>query len=620
MQAEETTADPRLSDSRWRSALAECLALYRAVTGDASETRPLQPTDQLSFGPYTVVGLLGQGGMGRVYTARAADGARVAIKALVAAPAARDAALPRFRRELAAARRIEGELTARVVDADLEADPPWLATEYIQGPTLTTVVGALGPLPPPAVSALAVGVASALTDIHAAGVVHRDLKPSNILLTSDGLRVVDFGIARTADGTTLTGPGWTLGTPAFMAPEQVVGRPVDAPADVFALGSVLVYAATGDPPFGSDEATTVMYRTVHDAPELGGMSGRLRSVVEACLDKDPQARPTPADVIDRTLELLGYVPSRPEPPDGERAATTVMTPVLDPAQRTSAGSAALADDPPRDRTRALSFRKLLSRKTGATEPDSVGTIPGPFSAPPAGDGFGPGPEGSGRGMLPRGRKRALIVGGFAVLFAVSATLAALAANHNGGARQPDGRQLSLGSGTSHAPTASPQTQAGRGAAALPGSFATGPGCAASPWADIVQVLPPADQLVQNVGGGDPRCGGVAAAFRKSGVMAAADSGFVWEFHLNRAATCTLSIYIANTAASSGSALYEVSAGGAITQFRVNQGLAKGQWVQPAAVSGLAVPDGAVRLRLTDAGAFAGDNFHVTASSVRADCK
>src|SRR5258708_7086592 len=284
MRAEETTADPRLSDGRWRSNLAECLALYRAVTGDVSQSMPLQPTDSLSFGRYTVVGLIGQGGMGRVYSARAADGTRVAIKALIAHAAAEDAALPRFHRELAAARRIEGDLTARVGDAALDADPPWLATEYIQGPTLTAVVGSLGPLPPPVVSALAMGIASALVDIHAAGVVHRDLKPSNILLAQDGLRVVDFGIARTADAITLTGPGWTLGTPAFMAPEQIVGQPVEAPADVFALGAVLSYAATGEPPFGVDEATTVMYRTVHDAPTLDGIAEPLRGVVEACLD------------------------------------------------------------------------------------------------------------------------------------------------------------------------------------------------------------------------------------------------------------------------------------------------------------------------------------------------
>lgn len=614
MQAEETTADPRLGDSRWRAALAECLALYRAVTGDVSQSRPLLPTDALAFGPYTVVGVIGQGGMGRVYAARSADGARVAVKALIAAPAAQDAALPRFRRELAAARRIEGELTARVLDADLEADPPWLATEYIQGPTLTTVVGALGALPPAAVCALAVGVASALVDIHAAGVVHRDLKPSNILLTTDGLRVVDFGIARTADGTTLTGPGWTLGTPAFMAPEQVVGRPVETPADVFALGSVLVYAATGKPPFGSDEATTVMYRTVHDAPELGGMTGPLRVLTEACLDKDPQARPAPAEVIDRMLKLLGYVPPRPEIAEAGRAATTVMTPVLDAAERRGRGKAvraAGAEGPTRDRPR------VLDREV----PHAGGAIPGPFSEPPTGDGSGPGPRGFGRGLLPRGRKRVPILAGLAVLFAASATVAALAANHNGGTPRPSGGQpppLGAAASQSSGPTSSARAT-GAGAAVLPGSFVTGPGCAASPWADIVQVIPAADQFVPNVTGGDPQCGGIAAAFRKSGLTAASGSGFTWEFHLHKAARCTLSIYIADIDASSGAALYEVTAGGASVQFRVNQAPVKGQWVQPAAATGLTLPDGVVRLRLTDAAAYAGDTFHVTASSVRADC-
>jgi protein kinase-like protein len=639
MQARETAADPRLKDGRWRAALAECLALYRAVTGDISQTRPLQPTDQVSFGPYTVVGLIGQGGMGRVYTARAADGTRVAVKALIAHAAARDAALPRFQRELAAARRIEGELTARVVDADLEADPPWLATEYIQGPTLTKVVGALGPLPPPAVAALAVGIASALTDIHAAGVVHRDLKPSNILLTTDGLRVVDFGIARTSDGTTLTGPGWTLGTPAFMAPEQVVGRAVEPPADIFALGSVLVYASTGKPPFGSEEATTVMYHTVHDAPLLDGVPDQLRAVVEDCLEKDPAGRPTPNEVINRTFALLGYTPSQEEAAAGEalHAAETVITPALG-TERPAASAPAPAPASVPVHPAGAAETGLGASETGpgagggeqtlAPFPAPVVPAASPASGPAADGGLAVG-SGAARAssmhLIPRsGRNRIVAGAALGVLFVVTATIAALAANHQNGNRQQSGGQLTVGPATgssgamsSHAPSNS--TNSGSGAAALPAGFAVGPGCAATRFADTVRSIPAADQFVPNVTGGDPKCGGIAAAFKKSGSVTPTNAGFTWEFHLRRAARCTLSVYIADIDASSGVALYEVTTAETTMRFEVNQASQKGEWVQPQGVGTLDLPDGALQLRLTDAGDFAGDRFHVTASSVRADC-
>jgi serine/threonine protein kinase len=688
------------------------------VTGDLSQDKPLEPTDLLALGPYTVVGLIGQGGMGRVYSARAADGTRVAIKALIAHAAAREAAMPRFRRELAAARRIEGELTARVVDADLEADPPWLATEYIHGPTLMAVVDALGPLPPPAVAALAMGVASALTDIHAAGVVHRDLKPSNILLTADGLRVVDFGIARTSDGTTLTGGNWTLGTPAFMAPEQVVGEPVVAATDVFTLGSVLVYAATGEPPFGRDEATAVMYRTVHDAPELTGVLEPLRAVVEDCLEKDPSARPTPAEVIDRTFALLGRAPARrlaeEDGADGSGpAAETVVTPVLDPppprAERPAYDDEPSWDGPVLRRPASAAPSGVTAwedpllpraeRPTHEDEPSWDGPVfpraaPGgsatwddpaiPWAADAATDassgpateedfapsaavfgagsgfGTGSGPDshagtslgpafGAGTGLgvrsdatpkrrfrrgVPRSRRAVILTVGAMVAAAATIAAVAVSTQRSGSAPQP-GQQMSLGAAprpagseagrSSHQPSGSGAAPApgrgstGTGPAALPGRFVAGPGCAASPWSDTVRSLPAGDQFVPNVTGGDPQCGGVAAAFRKSGSTTVTDAGFTWEFHLRRAARCTLSIYVAAIDSSSGGAIYELTAAGTTTQFAVNQAMVRGQWVQPAAAAGVRLPDGVLRLRLTDAGGFVGDRFHVTASSVRADC-
>jgi len=661
MQAEETTADPRLHGGRWRADLAECLAMYRAVTGDASQARPLEPTDSLSFGPYTVVGLIGQGGMGRVYAARAADGTRVAIKALVAHAAARDAALPRFQRELAAARRISGELTARVVDADLDADPPWLATEYIQGPALSTVLESLGPLPSAAVTALALGIASALVDIHAAGVVHRDLKPANILLASDGLRVVDFGIARTADGITLTGPGWTLGTPAYMAPEQVVGETAQAPADVFALGSILVCAATGSPPFGLDEATTVMYRTVHDTPVLDGVAEPLRGVVEACLDKDPARRPTATAVIERLLGLLGLglgpaqsvtvptqsataptgpaaaptqsvaVPTEPEPVPPE----TTQLAVTQPETAQPQSPFVLAGLDPETTITPSMYPPLKSAETAvpageATQevsvvPVAVSVVPVfpapadsggvglyPYSEFPTDDGREPGAQGPGRRFALRAHKRVIAGVALGTVLVVSGIFAALAATgqHKNQAAAKGGGQVSPGAAVPGSSAAS---------APLPHRFVTGAGCAASPWADTVQAIPATDQPVPNVGGGDPECGGAAVTFRKSGAIAPTAAGFTWEFKLRRAAHCTLSIYIANTNSSSGVALYQVTVAGKTTPFQLNQALVKGAWVQPKTVNGLALADGTVRLVLTDAGAYTGDRFHVTASAVRADC-
>jgi hypothetical protein len=389
-----------------------------------------------------------------------------------------------------------------------------------------------------------------------------------------------------------------------MAPEQVVGQPAEAAADVFALGSVLVYAATGEPPFGTDEATTVMYRTVHNAPMLDGVAEPLRSVVEACLEKDPASRPTPTAVIERVLGLLGYIPPRPEAIQSGQAAETVSTPAIDPA-RNPAEHTALSGEPTQD-SPALS------------NPGDVAA--NPYLELPAYEGLGPSVQRPVRRFALRVRKRPFAIATLGVVLAVSGTLAALAATHqhangNGNSTQTR-RQLSPGSSslTSHSPAAAGSTDA-----ALPQRFVTGPGCAASPWAGTTQSIPAADQRVPNVGGGDPECGGVTVAFRKSGSTAPADSGFTWEFHLRRAAHCALSIYVANTSSSSGIALYQVTVAGTTSQFRLHQAQAKGQWVQQPGTSGLDLTDGTVRLRLTDAGSYVGDRFHVTASAVRADC-
>jgi eukaryotic-like serine/threonine-protein kinase len=267
----------------------------------------LRVEDPERIGDFTVLGRLGRGAMGTVYLGRSAGGRRVAVK--VARPElAEDARFrERFRNEVAMARAVGGFWTAAVVDADPDAHRPWLATEYVPGPTLHDVVAAHGPMPEPALRRLVAGLAEALLAIHATGLVHRDLKPSNVLLGADGPRVIDFGIAKAVATTGLTVTGMLIGTPGYLSPEQIAGGPVTAASDVFALGSVLVHAATGDGPFGSGDAAALMYRVVNAAPRLDGVPAGLRPLASRCLDRDPQARPTPADILAEV--------GRPDTPD-----------------------------------------------------------------------------------------------------------------------------------------------------------------------------------------------------------------------------------------------------------------------------------------------------------------
>ncbi|GAA2716766.1 MULTISPECIES: serine/threonine-protein kinase [Streptomyces] len=251
-------------------------------------------------GPYRTVGVLGQGGMGQVLLGVAPDGRLVAVKRVHADLAEDPGFRSRFRREVDASRRVSGAYTAPVVDADPDAPTPWLASRFLAGPTLgEAVLDAGGALPEETVLLIAAGLALALDDIHRAGLVHRDLKPSNVLLTEDGVRVVDFGIARAADhDTKLTRTGALIGSPAFMSPEQVGGEHPGPASDVFSLGVTLVSAATGGSPFAGDSPLALMHAVAHDVPDLGSVSPRLRRIVEPCLAKDPAARPTPAQLLD----------------------------------------------------------------------------------------------------------------------------------------------------------------------------------------------------------------------------------------------------------------------------------------------------------------------------------
>ncbi|WP_189273742.1 MDR family MFS transporter [Streptomyces atratus] len=268
--------------------------------------------DPTSIGPYRLIARLGAGGMGLVYLGRSEAGRTVAVKVVQAEHAQHPEFRRRFAREVAAARRVGGTWTAAVLDADTEAPVPWVATQYIPGPDLTTVVAKdFGPLPEHSVRTLANRLAVALQSVHGAGLIHRDLKPSNVLVTVDGPRVIDFGIARAMDslaGDSLhTRTGMLIGSPGFMSPEQVRGLELTPASDVFCLGAVLVYAATGRLLFGATETglNAHLFRIAEEEADLTGVPDSLVGLVRACLHKDPAQRPTPADVAARTATDQG---------------------------------------------------------------------------------------------------------------------------------------------------------------------------------------------------------------------------------------------------------------------------------------------------------------------------
>ncbi|MEV6682747.1 protein kinase [Streptomyces erythrochromogenes] len=267
------------------------------------------PGGPTHVGPFEVVGVLGQGGMGRVLLAAGPDGRLVAVKQVLAHFADDEGFRARFRREVTASRKVSGAYTAAVIDADPDASTPWLASVFVAGPSLGAVVKAGGVLPEDVVRRLAAGLTSALAEIHRAGLVHRDLKPDNVLLAEDGVRVIDLGIARATEGesdgdTGLTRTGFVIGSPAYMSPEQAEGHPLTPASDVFSLGSVLVMALTGSSPFAGTSTLKTLYDVAHGEPDLSGVPAGLRDLVARCLAKDPEARPTPAELH----ELIGPVP------------------------------------------------------------------------------------------------------------------------------------------------------------------------------------------------------------------------------------------------------------------------------------------------------------------------
>ncbi|WP_406458628.1 serine/threonine-protein kinase [Streptomyces sp. NBC_01622] len=313
-------------------------------------------------GHYRLESCLGSGGMGVVHLAQSTSGMKVAVKVVHAEFAQDPEFRGRFRQEVAAARRVSGAFTAPVVDADPEAERPWMATSFIPGPTLSEHVKRNGPMTPGELRRLMAGLAEALRDIHRVGVVHRDLKPSNVLLAEDGPKVIDFGISRPKDSELRTETGKLIGTPPFMAPEQFRRpREVGPAADIFALGSVLVHAATGRGPFDSDSPYVVAYQVVHDEPDLTGLPENLAPLVLRCLAKEPEDRPTPDELmrelrsVSASYDTQAYIPA-------QRAGAT---PVPEPRKEEP-------EHPERRRGRRLGKRIALG--AGALGLAAIGTV------------------------------------------------------------------------------------------------------------------------------------------------------------------------------------------------------------------------------------------------------
>ncbi|MGW6534427.1 protein kinase domain-containing protein [Streptomyces sp. NPDC055051] len=397
---------------------------------------PLNAEDPVAIGPFRLVGRLGVGGMGRVFLARSAGGRTVAVKVVHAELAAQDEFRRRFAREVEALERVGGSGTAPVLGSDTTAAAPWVAIGYVPGPSLRTVVGdEYGPLPPATVRALGAGLGEALDHIHRAGLVHRDLKPSNVLLTVDGPRIIDFGIARAVDTVTdggLTSTGAVVGSPGFMSPEQVRGEKLGPASDVFCLGSVLAYAATGRSPFGTSDSGVhaLMFRIAHDEPDLTDVAPALTGLIRACLAKDPAARPTAAELAGTLPVAEPWLPADVLVRLGRHAARLLEAESTEGPERTSgaerapdrtAGGAAPGDPTPAPEPEpslppARSRRRVLTAAlttVAVAAAAGVGYALWPFgggAGAPGGDGKGTGSGSSSAASAPAGSVPAAFLG------------------------------------------------------------------------------------------------------------------------------------------------------------------------------------------------------------------
>ncbi|MEW2612549.1 protein kinase [Streptomyces sp. NPDC047880] len=306
----------------------------------------LRREDPRVVGSFKLHRRLGAGGMGVVYLGSDKRGQRVALKVIRPDLAEDQEFRSRFAREVSAARRIRGGCTARLVAADLDADRPWFATQYVPGPSLHDKVAAEGPLGAADVAAVGAALSEGLVAVHEAGVVHRDLKPSNILLSPKGPRIIDFGIAWATGASTLTHVGTAVGSPGFLAPEQVRGAAVTPATDVFSLGATLAYSSMGDSPFGHGSSEVMLYRVVHEEPQLHGVPDALAPLVRACLAKDPEERPTTLQLSLRLKEiaaresqdLAGVRPPAPRGAEGDRPVDTYPERARRPQGQHSSGT------------------------------------------------------------------------------------------------------------------------------------------------------------------------------------------------------------------------------------------------------------------------------------------
>jgi hypothetical protein len=337
----------------------------------------LRPDDPTWIGRYRLMSRLGSGGMGVVYLGVGADGSQVAVKALRPELADDPEFRRRFSREVAALGRVRGVCTVRVIEADTEAPRPFMVTEYAEGPSLAEYIDSYGSLRPQMLFGLATGLAEALTAIHAAGIVHRDLKPSNVILTREGPKVIDFGIAQTMDAVSMTRTGMMVGSPGFMAPEQVSGRPGQK-ADIFVWGVTVAYAAAGRSPFGTGDTNAILYRVLYETPDLAPVPDRLQPLVAAALAKDPQYRPTAPEL----LSQLTSVSRRPAGPSQDSPTQEILAQtwlysapgtgasVPRPAAEPAIGSL-LLDPAPRQTSRPRSRKTRVTTWVGAVTAAAV---------------------------------------------------------------------------------------------------------------------------------------------------------------------------------------------------------------------------------------------------------
>ncbi|GAA3249844.1 hypothetical protein GCM10017691_61180 [Pseudonocardia petroleophila] len=370
--------------------------------------RELRAGEPHTIGPYRLVGVIGAGGMGQVFLGVAPDGRLAAVKQVLAGFADDPGFRARFAREVDASRRVSGAYTAPVLDADPHAHTPWLASVYVPGPSLQQAVTTHGPLPETTLRRLGVGLVTALAEIHRAGLIHRDLKPGNVLLTDDGPRVIDFGIAHALhDSAPLTRTGAVIGSPGYLSPEQLDDLPLTPASDVFALGAVLAYAAGGQAPFGTGTPQAMLYRVVAADPDLTPVPPALRPLLAACLAKHPAQRPTiaqlreamgrlepthtwlppalhamVADQATAARRLAGLAPAPPATPPPPAAGPGAHGPhgVAPPPHPTSPPAAG------RRRGRVIAAAGLAAVAVVAAVVGLVAFLPRPGTTPAAGDG------------------------------------------------------------------------------------------------------------------------------------------------------------------------------------------------------------------------------------------